>query len=243
MADLLPGNGNLRIQSRPVRLLGTTGEQLLNCVPHPSTAAKRTMPRRYQLRPVAQTGVSHHTMRSFLVVCVRSVFCTKAVRQSHRVRPHSPPQPGSATSLGPMRSNEGYFCPPGNQLNSAAEYHRVPRTHTARTPPNSPLYRGRAWRDLLGNHSLSNTWEGSNEYSAGRETPSSRNRDASAATWDLPGPHPHPHAEQRIVARDAVSRNEVGVFQPRHAKDTPDGVRRSPVEAACASLGSYDAGR
>ncbi|KAF5216048.1 hypothetical protein ECC02_011210 [Trypanosoma cruzi] len=52
-----------------------------------------------------------------------------------------------------------------------------------------------------------------------------------------------PHAEQRIVARDAVSCNEVGVFQPRHAKDAPDGVRRSPVEAAYASPGSYDADR
>ncbi|PWV19828.1 hypothetical protein C3747_8g772 [Trypanosoma cruzi] len=46
MVDLLPGNGNLRIQSRPVRLLDTTVEQLLNFRTHASTAAKRTMPLR-----------------------------------------------------------------------------------------------------------------------------------------------------------------------------------------------------
>ncbi|KAF8300045.1 hypothetical protein TcYC6_0062160 [Trypanosoma cruzi] len=47
MVDLLPGNGNLRIQSRPVRLLDTTVEQLLNFRTHASNAAKQTMLRRY----------------------------------------------------------------------------------------------------------------------------------------------------------------------------------------------------
>ncbi|KAF8304224.1 hypothetical protein TcYC6_0041410 [Trypanosoma cruzi] len=50
MVDLLPGNGNLSIQSRPVRLLGNTIDRLLNFGTHASTTAKRTMPRRYQLR-------------------------------------------------------------------------------------------------------------------------------------------------------------------------------------------------
>ncbi|RNC51166.1 hypothetical protein TcCL_ESM11742 [Trypanosoma cruzi] len=73
IADLLPGNGNLRIQSRPVRLLDTTVEQLLNCGPHASTASKQTMPRRCQLRLVAQTGASHHTMQSFSIGYVHGV--------------------------------------------------------------------------------------------------------------------------------------------------------------------------
>ncbi|KAF5216609.1 hypothetical protein TcYC6_0038010 [Trypanosoma cruzi] len=73
MVDLRLGNGNLRIQSHSVRLLGTTVEQLLNCGPHASTAAKQTMPRRYQLRLVAQAGASHHTMRSFLIGYVHGV--------------------------------------------------------------------------------------------------------------------------------------------------------------------------
>ncbi|RNC52493.1 hypothetical protein TcCL_ESM10261, partial [Trypanosoma cruzi] len=67
MADLLPGNGNLRIQSHSVRLLDTTVEQILNFGTHASTAAKQTMPRRYQLRLVAQAGASHHTMQSFSI--------------------------------------------------------------------------------------------------------------------------------------------------------------------------------
>ncbi|PWU99926.1 hypothetical protein C3747_214g35 [Trypanosoma cruzi] len=46
-----------------------------------------------------------------------------------------------------------------------------------------------------------------------------------------------PHAEHRIFVCDTVSCSGAGVFQPRHAKDAPDGVRRSAPEAACASLG------
>ncbi|RNC38859.1 hypothetical protein TcCL_NonESM11857 [Trypanosoma cruzi] len=74
MVDLHLVSGNLRIQPRPVRLLGNKFDQLLNSVAHASTAAKRTMPRRYQLRLVAEAGASHHTMRSFLIGCVHSVL-------------------------------------------------------------------------------------------------------------------------------------------------------------------------
>ncbi|KAF5219824.1 hypothetical protein ECC02_007149 [Trypanosoma cruzi] len=75
-----------------------------------------------------------------------TVRCTTAVRQSHRVRPHSPPQPGSAARrqphgiARPTRIIEGYLCPPGRQSSTAAEDRWVPRTHTARTPHTSPLY-------------------------------------------------------------------------------------------------------
>ncbi|EKG02449.1 hypothetical protein TCSYLVIO_006521 [Trypanosoma cruzi] len=74
MVDLHLVSGNLRIQPRPVRLLGATFDQLLNSVTHASTAARRTMPRRYQLRLVAEAGASHHTMRSFLIGYVHSVL-------------------------------------------------------------------------------------------------------------------------------------------------------------------------
>ncbi|KAF5219832.1 hypothetical protein ECC02_007158 [Trypanosoma cruzi] len=75
-----------------------------------------------------------------------TVRCTTAVRQSHRVGPHSPPQPGSAARrqphsiARPTRISEGYLCPPGRQSSTAAEDRWVPRTHTARTPHTSPLY-------------------------------------------------------------------------------------------------------
>ncbi|EKF29626.1 hypothetical protein MOQ_006578 [Trypanosoma cruzi marinkellei] len=65
IVDLHLGGGNLRIQSRPVRFLGNTTDRLLNFVTHASIPAKHTMPRRYQLRLVAQAGASHHTMRFF----------------------------------------------------------------------------------------------------------------------------------------------------------------------------------
>ncbi|RNF14629.1 hypothetical protein TcG_07535 [Trypanosoma cruzi] len=67
MVDLLPGNGNLRIQSRQARLLGTTFDQLLNSVTHASTASRQTMQGRYQLRPFEKAGASHHTMQSFSI--------------------------------------------------------------------------------------------------------------------------------------------------------------------------------
>ncbi|KAF8277428.1 hypothetical protein TcBrA4_0111420 [Trypanosoma cruzi] len=73
MADLLHGNGNLRIQSCPVRLLDTTFDRLLNSAPHAFTAAKQTTPRRYQLRPVAQAGAFHHNTQSFSIGYVHGV--------------------------------------------------------------------------------------------------------------------------------------------------------------------------
>ncbi|ESS61301.1 hypothetical protein TCDM_11117 [Trypanosoma cruzi Dm28c] len=73
MVDLLLCNGNLRIQSRPVRLLDTTFDLLLNSVTHASTVAKQTTPRRYQLRPVAQAGASNHSTQSFSIGYVHGV--------------------------------------------------------------------------------------------------------------------------------------------------------------------------
>ncbi|EKF37626.1 hypothetical protein MOQ_002179 [Trypanosoma cruzi marinkellei] len=74
-ADLHLGSGNLRIQSRPVRLLDTTIGRLINFGTHASTvASKQTMSRRYELRQVAKAGASHHTMRSFSVGCIHSVL-------------------------------------------------------------------------------------------------------------------------------------------------------------------------
>ncbi|PWU86466.1 hypothetical protein C4B63_120g33 [Trypanosoma cruzi] len=67
MVDLHPGNGNLRIQSCPVRLLGTTIDRLPNFGTHASTTTKRIKLSGYQLRLVAETGASHHTMRSFSI--------------------------------------------------------------------------------------------------------------------------------------------------------------------------------
>ncbi|EKG02380.1 hypothetical protein TCSYLVIO_006595 [Trypanosoma cruzi] len=88
MADLLPGNGNLRIQSCPVRLLDTTFDLLLNSVTHASTASRRTMPRYYQLSLVTQTGASNHSTQSFSIGYVHTVLWRGNCPVT---RPHSPP--------------------------------------------------------------------------------------------------------------------------------------------------------
>ncbi|EKF28737.1 hypothetical protein MOQ_007506 [Trypanosoma cruzi marinkellei] len=72
--DLHLGSGNLRIQSRPVRLLDNTFDRLPNFATHASNAAKQTTSRRYQLRLVAQAGAPHHTMQSFLIGYVHIVL-------------------------------------------------------------------------------------------------------------------------------------------------------------------------
>ncbi|RNC32954.1 hypothetical protein TcCL_Unassigned04390 [Trypanosoma cruzi] len=144
-ADHRLGGGNPRVKSHPLRLLGNAIDRLLNFGLHVTAAVGQTVPRRRQLRLGAGAGPSQHTMRSFWLGA-STVRCTTAVRQSHRVQPHSPPQPGNAARrqlhgiARPTRINEGYLCPPGRQSSTAAEDRWVPRTHTARTPHTSPLY-------------------------------------------------------------------------------------------------------
>ncbi|RNC32517.1 mucin TcMUCII [Trypanosoma cruzi] len=64
------------------------------------------MIRRYQLRPVAQAGASHHTMRSFLIVYVHSVslYCGEAIvpclAQTYLHNMEVRYRDGSKTSLG-----------------------------------------------------------------------------------------------------------------------------------------------
>ncbi|EKF29751.1 hypothetical protein MOQ_006447 [Trypanosoma cruzi marinkellei] len=73
MVDLHLGSGNLRIQSRPVRLLDNTIDRLLTFGAHAAVASKQATLSRYQLRLVAQAGASHHAMRTFLIGYVHGV--------------------------------------------------------------------------------------------------------------------------------------------------------------------------
>ncbi|KAF8279982.1 hypothetical protein TcBrA4_0099090 [Trypanosoma cruzi] len=110
-ADHRLGDGNQRVKSHPVRLLGNAIGRHLNFGLHVTVAAMWTVPRRHQLRLDAEAGASQHTT---------------AARQSHRVRP--------------TRSKERCFCPPGRQSSTAAEDTLASCTHTARTPHTSPIY-------------------------------------------------------------------------------------------------------
>ncbi|RNC32793.1 hypothetical protein TcCL_Unassigned04568 [Trypanosoma cruzi] len=71
-ADHRLGDGNQRVKSHPVRLLGNAIDRHLNFGLHATVAAIRTVPRRHQLRLGAEAGASQQTTRSLLVGCVHS---------------------------------------------------------------------------------------------------------------------------------------------------------------------------
>ncbi|RNC39792.1 hypothetical protein TcCL_NonESM10808 [Trypanosoma cruzi] len=91
MVDLHLVSGTISIQSHSVRLLDTTVERLLNFRKHASTAAKQTMPRRYQLRPVAQAGASQHNTQSFSIGYVHGVSLYYGEAIVPCLAPHLPP--------------------------------------------------------------------------------------------------------------------------------------------------------
>ncbi|KAF8286958.1 hypothetical protein TcBrA4_0024270 [Trypanosoma cruzi] len=210
-ADHRLGGGNPRVKSHLLRLLGNAIDRLLNFGLHVTVAARQTVPLCHQPRLEAEAGASHHTMRSCLAGCVHTAL--------HHGGEAVAPRPAHAQQRRMLLST-------WPQSSTAAEDHWFPRTHTARTPHASPVYGGRAWRNLLGGHSVVNTLEGGDDYFA-----AGRCRPQRTATC------PPPRAEQRVVARDTASRSGLGLFQPRHASDALDGVRRSAVEAAYASPG------
>ncbi|KAF8284498.1 hypothetical protein TcYC6_0062110 [Trypanosoma cruzi] len=134
-ADYRLGDGNQRVKSHPVRLLGNAIDR------HPNFDYARFHRRcradRATLLSAAAGcrgwGVPAH--HAILFGWVRPQ-CVAPRRRGNRTvsGPHSPPQPGSAAPrqlhciARPTRSKEGYFCPPGSQSSTAAEDHWVPRT-------------------------------------------------------------------------------------------------------------------
>ncbi|RNC33454.1 hypothetical protein TcCL_Unassigned03849 [Trypanosoma cruzi] len=73
-ADHRLGDGNPRVKSHPVSLLGNAIDRHLNFGLHVTVAARQTVPRRHRLRPGAEAGASRHTTRYFLVGCVHSAL-------------------------------------------------------------------------------------------------------------------------------------------------------------------------
>ncbi|KAF8283215.1 hypothetical protein TcYC6_0029160 [Trypanosoma cruzi] len=144
-ADHRLGDGNPRVKSHPVRLLGNAIDRHPNfdyARFHRRCRADRATP------PSAAAGCrgwgvpAHHAILSGWV----RPQCVAPRRRGNRTvsGPHSPPRPGSAAPRQlhgisrPTRINEGYFCPPGSQFSTAAEDHWFPRTHTIRTPCTFP---------------------------------------------------------------------------------------------------------
>ncbi|KAF8292253.1 hypothetical protein TcYC6_0117640 [Trypanosoma cruzi] len=171
-ADHRLGGGNPRVNSHPVCLLGNATDRHLNFVSHVIAAAQQTVPRCCQPRLGAGAGASQHTMRSFLVGCVRGVFhhgveaiasCPAPTRlHSLEVR-----RGDSCTALlGPRASSKDTSvhlaanpAPPRRIVGSYALTQHECLTILR-------MYRGRAWRDLLGIRATVDAWEGGDEYSA-----------------------------------------------------------------------------
>ncbi|RNF04200.1 hypothetical protein TcG_10834 [Trypanosoma cruzi] len=196
------------------------------------TDTKVDRPRRRQPQLGAGAGASQHTMRSCLVGCVH----TALHHGGEAVAPCPAP-----THLHGLGVRHGGSCTVFLVPHASSKDTSV---HLAANP--APLRRIIGFRALtqherltrlrymedvrgaapLGNHGIVNTLEGGDDYfSAGR------------CRFRRTATRPPPHAERRIVARDTASCSGLGVFQPRHARDALDGVRRSAVEAAYASLG------
>ncbi|KAF8304003.1 hypothetical protein TcYC6_0039370 [Trypanosoma cruzi] len=249
MADLLPGNGNLRIQSRPVRLLDPTVEQLLNCGPHAFTASKRIMPRRYQLRPVAQAGASHHTMQSFSIGYVHgvSLYCGESIL------------PCLAHTY--LHSTEVLYrdsCTTSLGISAPTEDKSV------HLEANLLRLRKILWLRAITQHKRHARFHNHEDLRSliySEPMPLSMHRKGKAATSiPLPRdfvinglervcgtigiPHNHNHAppitQHRIVPWDAVGCNKVEFYQPLFAKDASDDVKRTAFDSLYSSIEDYD---
>ncbi|EAN97738.1 hypothetical protein Tc00.1047053507237.320 [Trypanosoma cruzi] len=242
-ADHRLGGGNPRVKSHLVRLLGNAIDRHLNFVLHVTAAAGQTVPRRRQLRLGAGAGASQHTMRSCLVGCVHTAL--------HHGGEEIAPCP-APTHLHSLEVRHGDSCtaslvPRASTKDTSA--------HMAASP--APLRRIIGFRAPTQHERLTRLRYIEDVRGAIRlETAPLPILGKAATTISLPGDavlnglrrvrrhmgiSPHhiraPHAEHRVVFWGTVSCSGLGVLQPRHARDALDGVRRSAVEAACASLG------
>ncbi|ESS62429.1 hypothetical protein TCDM_09895 [Trypanosoma cruzi Dm28c] len=234
MVDLLPGNGNLRIQSRPVRLLDTTFDRLLNSVTHASTVAKQTMQGRYQLRPVAQAGAFHQNTQSF------------SIGYGHFVSLYS------GDAIVPCLA-------PTYLHNMEALYRNCCKTHlgicastedaSVELEANILPLRKTLWLHETNQHERHARFHDHRDLSSriySEPVPLSMHREA-ATSISLPKdvvinglervcgtigiPHNHNHAppitQHRIIPCDAVGCNNVEFYQPRFANDASDDDKRT----------------
>ncbi|KAF8303723.1 hypothetical protein TcYC6_0038060 [Trypanosoma cruzi] len=247
MVDLLPGNGNLRIQSRPVRLPDTTVEQLLNCGPHVSTAAKQTMPRRCQLRLVAQTAVSHHTMQSFLIEYAYgvSIYYGDAIvpclAYTYFHNTEVLYRDSCTTSLGISAPTEDTsVCLEANLLPLRRILWRRALTqheHHARFHNHEDL------RSLIYSEPVPLSMHGKAATSIPLPKYAVING-LERVCGTIGKPHNHNHAplitQHRIIPWDTVSCNKVEFYQPLFANDASDDGKRTAFKSLYSSLEDYD---
>ncbi|KAF8303489.1 hypothetical protein TcYC6_0037680 [Trypanosoma cruzi] len=247
MADLLLGNGNLRIQSRPVRLLDTTVEQLLNFRTHVSTASKRTMPRRYQLRPVAQTAASHHTMQSFSIgyaygvslyygdailpcfahTCLHNtevLYCDSCTTSLGISAPTEDTSVCLEANLLPLRRILWLCETTQHERHARFHNHEDLRSLIHSEPVSLSMHRKAATSIPLPRDAVINGLE------------------RVCGTIGIPHNHNHapPITQHQIIPCDAVSCNNVEFYQPRFANDASEDVKRTAFKSLYSSLKDYD---
>ncbi|KAF8306513.1 hypothetical protein TcBrA4_0022020 [Trypanosoma cruzi] len=247
MADLRLGNGNLRIQSRPVRFLDTTFDQLLNFGPHASTAAKQTTPRRYQLRPVAQAGAFHHNTQSFSIgyghgvslysgdaivpclapTCLHNMEALYRNRCKTHLGISAPTEDASVeleANILPLRKTLW--------LHETIQHERHARFHDHRDL-SSLIYSGPV--------SLSMHRKAATSIPLPKDVVIN-GLESVCGTVGIPHNHNHapPITQHQIIPWDAVGCNNVEFYQPRFANDASDDVKRTAFDSLYFSLGDYD---
>ncbi|EKG03695.1 hypothetical protein TCSYLVIO_005253 [Trypanosoma cruzi] len=247
MVDLHPGNGNLRIQSCPVRLLGTTIYRLPNFGTHASTTTKRIKLSGYQLRLVAQTGASHHTMQSFSIVYVHSVSLysgetippclapTYLRNMEVLYRDSFKTSPGlSAPTEDTYAYLEANLLPLQKilWLRALTQYERYIRLHDyedlrslTHSEPMPPFMHGKAAASIpLPRNAVINELQ--------------RVRNITG----IPRNHLRapPLTQHRIIPWDTVSCKKVRFYQPPLAQGVSDDVKRTAFGSIYSSLGNYD---
>ncbi|PWV19809.1 hypothetical protein C3747_8g813 [Trypanosoma cruzi] len=247
MADLLPGNGNLRIQSRPLRLLDTTVEQILNFRTHASTASKQSMPRRYQLRLVAQAGASHHTMQSFLIGYVHGVSLyygdaiLPCLAHTYLHNTEVLYRDSCTTSLGLSASTEDtsvYLKANLLTLRKILWLHALTQhEHHARFHNHEDL------RPLIHSEPMPLSMH----RKAATSIPLSKDAvinglERVCGTIGIPHNHNHapPITQHRIFPWDTVGCNKVEFYQPLFANDASEDVKRTAFKSLYSSLEDFD---
>ncbi|EAN81413.1 hypothetical protein Tc00.1047053507973.20 [Trypanosoma cruzi] len=229
-ADHRLGNGNQRVKFHPVRLLGNAIDRHLNFGLHVTAAAGQTVLLCCQLRLDAGAGASqqHHAVSSGWV----RPQCVAPRRRGSRTAslgPRASTKDASvhlAASQAPLRRIIGFRAPTQHERLTFLWYiEEVRGAVCSETTPSSILGKAATTIPLP------------------RDAVLKELRRVCSHMRIFPHHIRASHAEHRIFVCDTVSCDGVGVFRPRHANDSLDCVRRSALEAACASLGPYDAGR
>ncbi|KAF5216424.1 hypothetical protein ECC02_010802 [Trypanosoma cruzi] len=216
-------------------------------ITHASTASKRTMPRRYQLRPVAQTGASHHNMQSFSIGYVHGVsiyygesilpclaqtclhntevlYCDSCTTSLGISAPTGDKSVYLEANL--LRLRKILWVRETNQHERHARFHNHEDLryliHSELMPPSM---HGKAATSIpLPKDAVINGLE------------------RVCGTIGIPHNHNHapPITQHRIIPWDAVGCNKVEFYQPRFANDASEDVKRTAFDSLYPSLRHYD---